>query len=105
MTFKDAAIDDIDAVFLETDEFAERITLDGRAMLAVVERDDVEFRDPADDRVNVVYDAATLYVCKTALDAGKYLPGLRVNFNGQVWFVFSCDGEDMVTLKLYKERS
>jgi len=53
----------------------------------------------------VVNDSVTIRARREQLDSGKYQPGLRVMFNGEAWHVYSCDGGDIVTLKLFKERS
>ncbi len=93
------------SVFLNPDEFAEPITLDGFSMFAIVDREDMEFPDVTDERMAVVNDAVTIRARKEQLESGKYQPGLRVMFNGEAWHVYSCDGGDIVTLKLFKERS
>lgn len=93
------------SVFLNLDEFAEMITLDGVSMAAIVDREDIEFPDVTDDRMAVVNDSVTIRARREQLDSGKYQPGLRAMFNGEAWHVYSCDGGDIVTLKLFKERS
>lgn len=101
---KDAMTQDIDDVFLNLDEFAEEIVLDGHAILAVVERNDILLRDTTDERGPVVYDNVTLYVRKKDIVFGKYFPEKQCTFNGEKWHVYSCDNEEMTTLILYKER-
>ena len=92
------------SVFLNLDEFAETVTLDGMSISAIVDYDEVEFPDVSDDRMGVVYDAVSLRVKKCDLK-GKYQPGLVVTFNGEKWRVLSCNGMELAVLKLYKERS
>lgn len=102
---KDVMLEDIDDVFLETEEFGEKIVLDSHSILAVVERTDILLRDTVDDRGPVVADSVTLYVRKKDIAYGKYYPEKTCYFNGEKWHVLSCDSEDLVTLVLYKERS
>ena len=104
-TLKEVMCADIDDVFLNLDEFAEEITLDGRTIIAEVERTDIGLRDTTDERGPVVYDSVTIRCRKTYIDTGRYYPEKETWFNGEKWHVFSCDGEELVTLILYKERS
>lgn len=105
MTLKDVMDADIDDVFLNTDEFAECIRLDGMTLTAEVERTDIGLRSTTDERGPVVYDSVTIRCRKDYIDTGRYYPEKEVRFNGEKWHVFSCDSEDLVTLILYKERS
>lgn len=105
MKFKEAAREDIDDVFLCTDEFAEEIVLDGQKMLAVVERTDIGLRDTTDGRGPVSFDSVILYIKRMYIEFGRYYPEKVCILNGEKWYVFSCDCEDLVTLILYKERS
>ena len=105
MKFKDITREERHKVFLNLGEFAEMIELDGRKFKAVVERNDITLRDTTDDRSSVVYDSMTIFCNKEDLASGKYFPEKRVAFNGEYWFVYTCDNEDLVTMTLYKERS
>lgn len=104
-TLKDVMTRDIDDVFLNIDEFAEQIVLDDHVMFAVVERSDMILRDTTDGRGPIAYDNITLYVRKKDIAWGKYYPEKACMLNGEKWFVYSCDGEELVTLILFKERS
>ena len=102
-TFKEIARSEIDRIFLNLDEFAELITLDGQEISAVVEKGNVTFSSMADSRDYVDYDSVTIYCKKEYIDTGKYYSGRDVIFNNQRWKTYTCDGEDLVTLVLYRE--
>ena len=102
--FQQCVREEIDSVFLNLDEFAGPVSLDGRPVKAIVSHEALEFPDASDDRLAVCYDAMTLRLRLEDITPGKYQPELRVNFNGETWRVLSCDRRDVVTLKLYRER-
>ena len=103
MTFKQNLERDLDTVFLNLAEFAETVTLDGAVVPAIVDYEDIEFSAVSDARLGVVYDAVTLRLKKVDLP-GRYQPGVSVEFQGERWQVYSCNGMQLAELRLYKER-
>ena len=107
IAFKQQCLKDIDAAFLNGDEFGETIVLDGCELPAVVDRSAMGFTGTTDDRLGIGVDQVTIYFrrCDKQNMRAKYTPGAQVIFNAEQWYVLSCEDEDMVVLMLYKERS
>lgn len=105
LTFKDAAVSDVDAVFLNDHDFAEEVEFMGEQRLAVVERNGVRFPDVDDDRRGVGMETLTLHISWHTAPA-VLSPGLVVSFESERWHVLDAEPEmGMLIVTLYRETS
>lgn len=104
MTFKEQMQKDLDAI-MTTNEFGEKINLDGRVVVAVLEPLELDFPGAADERAGVGFEGQTVHVRESdaALD---FIPGKTVKLNGERWHVLGSERTGcLLTLKIYRERS
>lgn len=106
--FKAQLEKDISAVFLNLDEFAEQIDLDGQEVSAILE--DLELsgdtsRDSALYESVSAYEGVTLYVKADCLQF-TYTPHKSCMLNGKQWFVLKSKIEQgLAILELYREKA
>ncbi len=99
--FKDVLTSEIHNVFLNSDEFAERIILNGKSFNAVVDRSEMGWPE-ADDRPGVSNRIVVLGMALSDFPDDLW-PGKRVEFNGDRWTVDTADREAFRTVRLYRE--
>lgn len=99
--FKDILEQEVRTVFLNTDEFAESVTLEGKTLNAVVDRPEMTWLED-DGRLGVSHKLVVLSVAFSDFPDGLW-PDKRVEFNGERWFVATADHEPLRTIRLYRE--
>jgi len=92
MSFKDQAYADIDNVFLNTDEFAYDVTINGIELKCVP--DDDVLSERTDERAVGTYRGEHLLFVKAADLPGKPSVESRIVFQGEPYFLLGCR-EDM----------
>lgn len=105
MNLRDAMRADISRVFLNLDEFAEPVRLNGAKLRAVRAPLELEPMPDDDGRPGVACEGVTL--CLAEGDApGEFRPHKEVDFNGGRWVVLDCSREEgMLVLRLYRENA
>ena len=85
MSLKDQIAADIDAIFLNTDDFADKVTLNGITLKCVI--DDDRLLNRTDLQAKGVYLGERLIFVKASDLPGKPAVGARIELNGKPWFV------------------
>ena len=85
MTFKDQLALDNASVFMDVDEFADDIVLDGRPL--TVNMEDMSFAELGIDMPGVYGHAKILYVTTVDLQGAEYVPEQVVQLNGSHWTI------------------
>ncbi len=98
--FKKQLEKDIEQIFMNLEEFAEKIDLDGQEVHAIVE----EMQIQADNEREVSFEGITVYVYSACLQY-IYTPHKSCLVNGENWYVLESVNEQGITIiKLYRER-
>ena len=98
MTFKELAASDIDAVFLNSDEFANTVIFNGIELKCVIDDDRLLERN---DTAPGVYLGERLIFTKSSDLPGKPAVGSRATIDGRAWFVTSVtDNAGMYEIRL-----
>ncbi|MDR2503776.1 MAG: hypothetical protein LBD82_05265 [Deltaproteobacteria bacterium] len=103
--FRELLSRDIDDVFLNPDEFAQEITLQGVSMPAALEGPESLLTDGgrAGGREGVTYEMVTLRIKDGVIP--RPASGREITFNGEIWFIQRVTPEmGLLTLELYRER-
>ena len=79
--FKDMVSDDIMAVFLNLDEFAEKYRVEGKNIDIVVDNDELKKRQSGQDLA--VAESATLFYARTEVLTYRRPAGVSLNINGR----------------------
>ena len=90
--FYDQALADIDNVFLNTDEFGEEVTINGIAMACVAYDDGLQ-ESGGDFVTKGVYRGEKTIQVKASLLPGKPSVNSRVTYQGEPYFLISCEDE------------
>lgn len=99
--FKGILLEEIARVFLNPEEFAETLTLNGKTLKAVVDRPEAAWPE-ADERPGVAHEFVVLAVALADFP-DELWPGKRVDLNGDRWTVYTADREALRTIRLYRE--
>lgn len=99
--FKGILLEEIARVFLNPEEFAERVSLNGKTLPAVVDRPEAAWPE-ADERPGVAHEFVALAVALADFP-DELWPGKRVEMNGDRWTVCTADREALRTIRLYRE--
>ena len=102
MSLKHAISEEINTVFLNSNEFAETITLDNVEVLAIVSSFEVE---NAQENNGVSFEGVKLSLDMACIKI-KYQPHKKVMFNNKPWYCLEVKNDmGLLTLSLYRERS
>lgn len=104
LSFRRMLREDVDAVFLNTAEFAEPAELAGHMDVpCVVEPLELELGDAG--RGAVSYEGVTIFVAADRMP-DILLPGRTTTFRGERWQVLNADcGDALRIIRLYRERT
>lgn len=92
--FKDAVKKDVKTVFINSDEFAERHTIDGESVLCIVDKDITAGRDGREVNFEGVFlNTLTIYV-STANIENRPVEGQYIDFDGETYHVLNVSDED-----------
>lgn len=103
MSFASDLADDL-GTFLDLDEFGEEQEFAGKNIPVVAEYLELDAQADSEQRQGVRYEGAVLHVSLLEVP-DDFLPGKRVTWKGEVWWVLEADKELLRTIKLYRERS
>ena len=103
LSFRRMLREDVDAVFLNTGEFAETAELAGHHVPCIVEPLELEPGDAG--RGAVSYEGVTIFVAADRMP-DTLLPGRTTSFRGERWQVLNADcGDALRIIRLYRERT
>lgn len=82
MGFKDSVQADITRTFLDFDTFGERLTVEGREIVVVIDSDTLQTMQAGQDLA--VAESCTLFYARTKDLPKRRLPGSTLNVNGRI---------------------
>ena len=96
MSFKDEIAEDLEAVFLQADEFASEHRVEGRTILCVLETNKIT--ENADGQEYALAQADYVIHAKTADLPARKAPGALLNLDGKELTVGTWDEQDGMTV-------
>lgn len=95
MTLAEQVISDFDDVFLNTDEFAEKHSIDGQTIVCIIDED-----KSSNNKTDGVYTVRRrLFVKQTDLGY-RPEPDQKMKIDSQYWYVVDCVGEGLIEVVL-----
>jgi hypothetical protein len=95
MNLKDVMDSDIDDVFLDTDDFAKKHSIDDQEMLCIIDED--KSSNNKTDGVHTV--RRRLFVKQTSMGY-RPVPEQKMKIDNQYWYVVDCVGEGLIEVVL-----
>lgn len=102
--FKQILDREVSTVFLNLKEFAELQEFAGKSVPVISEFLELDAPVDSEQRPGVRYEGVTLHVSLLEVP-DEILPGKRVTWRGETWWVLEADREALRTVRLYRERT